>query len=126
MKAGIRDFLFVIIGFLICIIVFGGANRISYQVAIKEDPCYRYNYMDNMRLDSNYSQVFVYCANRELNGTKNMLNFYFRNLPKEANFTSQEQIVVDKVKKIINDEFIENNNNKTATENSKISNKKMR
>ncbi|MDA3049519.1 hypothetical protein OFO03_03980 [Campylobacter sp. JMF_02 ED1] len=109
MKAGIRDFLFVIIGFLICIIVFGGANRISYQVAIKEDPCYRYNYMDNMRLDSNYSQVFVYCANRELNRTKNMLDFYFRILPKDANFTSQEQIVVDKVKKIINDEFIENN-----------------
>ncbi|MDA3062271.1 MULTISPECIES: hypothetical protein [unclassified Campylobacter] len=109
MKAGIRDFLFVIIGFLICIIVFGGANRISYQVAIKEDPCYRYNYMDNMRLDSNYSQVFVYCANRALNRTKNMLDFYFRILPKDANFTSQEQIVVDKVKKIINDEFIENN-----------------
>ncbi|MDA3042786.1 MULTISPECIES: hypothetical protein [unclassified Campylobacter] len=126
MKAGIRDFLFVIIGFLICIIVFGGANSISYQVAIKEDPCYQYNYMDNMRLDSNYSQVFVYCANRELNRTKNMLDFYFRILPKDANFTSQEQIVVDKVKKIINDEFIENNNNKTATENSKISNKKMR
>ena len=115
MKINMRDFLFVIIGFLICVIVFGGIQNINYQTMVKNDPCYRYNYMDSMRLDKNYSQIFVHCVNRELNGTKNMLDFYFRILPKDANFTSQEQSVVDKAKKIINDEFVENEKKQNET-----------
>lgn len=106
MKANFRDLLFVIIGFLVCIIVFGGIQNINYQVGVKNDPCYRYNYMDSMKFDKNYSQIFTHCVKKELNATKNILDFYFRILPKDANFTPEEQVVVDKVKKILNDEFL--------------------
>ncbi|MBP3224172.1 MAG: hypothetical protein J6M14_02560 [Campylobacter sp.] len=95
---------FKILLLLVIIFLFGFfSHEMWFIKQSQKDPCY-YEYIKNLQNDQNYSGRFVFCANRLMQNSEIELKYYFRHLPKEANFTSQEQIVVDKVKKILDNE----------------------
>ena len=89
------------VGFLVCEIL------IQWRLHPRKDPCY-YEYIKNLRNDKNASTRFAYCVNRSIETTRYNLKGYFRYLPRDINFTADEQKIVDKARKILNDEFDDN------------------
>ncbi|MBP3224553.1 MAG: hypothetical protein J6M14_04515 [Campylobacter sp.] len=108
MKTNFRELTLLTTMFIAGILVCWIGLLIKQQNRNLENPRY-YEYIKNLQYDQNYSGRFAYCANIQIDrisDAKSWIKYYFKHLPKEANFTSQEQIVVDKVKKILDDEII--------------------
>lgn len=76
------------------------------------NPCY-YEHIKSLHYDQNSTGRFVFCASKEMQkimNSKMEIKYYFKHLPKDANFTSEEQIIIDKAKRIIDDELLPNGN----------------
>lgn len=110
MKTNFRELTLLITMFIAGILACWIGLLIKQQNQNLEDPCY-YEHIKSLRRDQNSSGRFAYCANIQIyriSDAKSWIKYYFKNLPEDTNFTSDEQIVVNRAKKIINDEFIEN------------------
>nr|WP_314380709.1 hypothetical protein [uncultured Campylobacter sp.] len=62
------------------------------QDAERKDPCY-YAYF---KVYDNNKSRFAYCINKELRRAASQIKYYLKFLPKDINFTSEEEHVIEK------------------------------